>query len=67
MKLSGPVLGDEQVLDVELDRNTELLPVREGHCPPTWDRDHLRDSSHPPNADLPKEADHFVPGKFTLL
>ena len=24
----NPVLGDEQVLDVELDRHTELLPIR---------------------------------------
>lgn len=26
----NPVLGDEQVLDVELDRHTELLPIRRG-------------------------------------
>lgn len=25
-----PVLGDEQVLDVELDRHTELMPTRRG-------------------------------------
>ena len=26
--LVNPVLGDEQLLDVELDRHTELLPIR---------------------------------------
>lgn len=26
----NPVLGDEQILDVELDRHTELLPIRSG-------------------------------------
>lgn len=25
-----PVLGDEQVLDIELDRHTELMPIRRG-------------------------------------
>jgi hypothetical protein len=29
----NPVLGDEQVLDVELDRHTELLPVRRNYGP----------------------------------
>ncbi|KAI0335802.1 hypothetical protein GY45DRAFT_1316533, partial [Cubamyces sp. BRFM 1775] len=28
MQYANPVLGDEQVFDVELDRSTELLPVR---------------------------------------
>ena len=26
----NPVLGDEQILDVELDKHTELLPIRPG-------------------------------------
>ena len=28
MHYANPILGDEQVFDVELDRSTELLPVR---------------------------------------
>ena len=28
MQYANPVLGDEQVFDVELDRSTELLPIR---------------------------------------
>jgi hypothetical protein len=32
------VLGDEQVLDVELDRNTELLPVNLDFVPPSWEK-----------------------------
>lgn len=28
-----PVLGDEQVLDVELDRHTQLMPIRRGTAP----------------------------------
>jgi hypothetical protein len=44
------VLGDEQVLDVELDRNTELLPVNLDFLPPSWDKiahpdDRMRDDA----------------------
>ena len=31
--LVNPVLGEEQVLDVELDRHTELLPIRRNNDP----------------------------------
>ena len=31
--LVNPVLGDEQLLDVELDRHTELLPIRRSDDP----------------------------------
>lgn len=32
----NPVLGDEQILDVELDRGTELLPLRENNTHLKW-------------------------------
>ncbi|OBZ68771.1 hypothetical protein A0H81_11328 [Grifola frondosa] len=35
--VSHPVLGDEQVFDVELDRNMEFLPAREDSRPVTWE------------------------------
>ncbi|KZT11963.1 uncharacterized protein LAESUDRAFT_160608 [Laetiporus sulphureus 93-53] len=34
--LGNPVLGDEQVFDVELDKTTPLLPVREDARKVTW-------------------------------
>ncbi|OCH91897.1 hypothetical protein OBBRIDRAFT_774513 [Obba rivulosa] len=37
MHTGYPVLGEEQVLDIELDRNTELLPVRDTGKVVTWD------------------------------
>ena len=37
-----PVLGDEQVLDVELDRHTMFLPVNElTQGPDPWDLHHV--------------------------
>ncbi len=36
MQHSSAVLGDEQVFDVELDRHTELLPVREDAREVSW-------------------------------
>ncbi|KAH9942886.1 hypothetical protein B0H21DRAFT_823826 [Amylocystis lapponica] len=35
--LTHPVVGDEQVFDVELDRNTELVPARADVYTVTWD------------------------------
>ena len=35
--LNTPVIGDEQVFDVELDRNTELFTNREDRHPTSWD------------------------------
>ncbi|KAI0632214.1 hypothetical protein C8Q77DRAFT_1158877 [Trametes polyzona] len=35
MHYANPVLGDDQVFDVELDRNTELLPARDDVTEPT--------------------------------
>ena len=37
LHLSTPVLGDEQVFDVELDRNTLFLPIREDQRVVSWD------------------------------
>lgn len=34
---STGVLGDEQVFDIELDRYTELFPIREDRNIVTWD------------------------------
>ena len=36
-KIAHPVLGDEQILDVELDRNTELSPVNLAYTPRSWE------------------------------
>ncbi|KAI0927055.1 hypothetical protein AcV5_007694 [Taiwanofungus camphoratus] len=44
--VAHPVIGDEQVFDVELDRNTELLPVREDRRKITWDDGQLADKVH---------------------
>lgn len=38
------MLGDEQVFDVELDRNTQLLPVRADVRKLTWKDEDLRDN-----------------------
>ena len=38
MHLFTPVLGDEQVFDVELDRNTVFLPFREDQRVVSWDQ-----------------------------
>lgn len=38
MYLTTAVLGDEQVFDVELDRNTVFLPVREDRRVVSWDQ-----------------------------
>ncbi|TFY54519.1 hypothetical protein EVG20_g9669, partial [Dentipellis fragilis] len=41
LKSASPAVGDEQVLDVELDRTTELLPPRpaaNGLAPALWER-----------------------------
>ena len=35
--LNTPVIGDEQIFDVELDRHTELFTNREGRHPTSWD------------------------------
>ncbi|KAL4251232.1 hypothetical protein ABKN59_006315 [Abortiporus biennis] len=39
LHLSTPVAGDEQVFDVELDRNTEFLPIRPDAREVNWDVD----------------------------
>lgn len=38
MKASTSQLGDEQVLDVELDKRTELMPARTEYEEFRWDR-----------------------------
>ena len=37
MQYTTPQLGEEQVFDVELDRRTELLPVREDVREVSWE------------------------------
>lgn len=32
-----PTLGEEQVIDIELDRNTQLLSETAVTAPPSWD------------------------------
>jgi hypothetical protein len=39
LRAANPVLGDEQVVDVELDRNTTLYPIRKNHRQPAWELD----------------------------
>lgn len=39
MHLTSGALGDEQLFDIELDRYTQLLPMRENRIPSTWDSD----------------------------
>lgn len=48
MHLSTPVVGDEQVFDVELDRNTELFTNREERRSISWD---IADNDHPISGD----------------
>jgi hypothetical protein len=41
LQVGAPVLGDEQVLDVELDRHTVFLPMaKHTHGSDPWDLDH---------------------------
>ena len=44
LHLGHPVLGDEQVFDVELDRNTQLLPVREDVRKLSWKDEDVGDN-----------------------
>lgn len=55
LRAGAPVLGDEQVLDVELDRQTAFLPVDEPtHGPDPWDLRHGSSRAHAePAAVLP--------------
>lgn len=51
-------MGDQQVIDVELDRNTDLGPITHDYRPPSWEGD-----SSPANvvseskAELPENAE----------
>ncbi|KAH9841474.1 uncharacterized protein C8Q71DRAFT_884337 [Rhodofomes roseus] len=45
MHLGHPVLGDEQVFDVELDRNTQLMPVRQDVRKLTWKDEDVGDTT----------------------
>lgn len=46
LRLAHAILGDEQVFDVELDRNTELLPLRGDTRKVGWhDDDHEHSTS----------------------
>ena len=44
LHLGHPVLGDEQVFDVELDRNTQLLPFRADVRKLTWKDEDVGDN-----------------------
>ncbi|KZT73877.1 hypothetical protein DAEQUDRAFT_721361 [Daedalea quercina L-15889] len=44
LHLGHPVLGDEQVSDVELDRNTQLLAVREDVRKLSWKDENVEDN-----------------------
>ncbi|KAI0720588.1 hypothetical protein C8T65DRAFT_293816 [Cerioporus squamosus] len=60
MHYSSAVQGEEQVLDVELDRNTDLLPVREDFKTPSWD-DELLASAPDVHAAVPGEQEEEEP------
>ncbi|KAI0754876.1 hypothetical protein C8Q80DRAFT_395020 [Daedaleopsis nitida] len=45
MLRASAVLGDEQVFDVELDRHTELLPVREDVRKVSWEDAHVPEAT----------------------
>ncbi|CCM01170.1 uncharacterized protein FIBRA_03218 [Fibroporia radiculosa] len=47
--LSHPVLGDKQIFDIELDRNTQLLPIREDVRKVTWKDEKVDEVSHAAN------------------
>jgi hypothetical protein len=57
--LVNPVLGEEQVLDVELDRHTELLPTRrtEGSDPQKSKKDESAKSAEKSTAIVQSEPD----------
>ena len=57
-------MGDEQVLDVELDRNTEFLSATEENCSHNWVGDLLR-GNYTSIASL-KAADQFIPSKLLV-
>lgn len=40
------MLGDDQVFDVELDRHTELLPVREDVRKVSWENAYIPEPAH---------------------
>jgi hypothetical protein len=64
VKATHPISGDEQVLDVELDRNTEFLPIAEENYSHNWVGDLLR-GNHTSIASL-KVAGQFIPGKLLI-
>ncbi|KAI0070446.1 hypothetical protein K474DRAFT_1776796 [Panus rudis PR-1116 ss-1] len=53
LHVGGSVLGDQQVLDIELDRRTEPLPIREELRKVTWDweEDPIDDGSQGPDGE----------------
>jgi hypothetical protein len=60
------VLGEEQVLDVELDRKTELLPVKDNKISRRWETQrHKPARSKTVEADAKEEGEspcflHFI-------
>ncbi|KAL6302839.1 hypothetical protein BKA93DRAFT_379999 [Sparassis latifolia] len=56
LHLAHPVVGDEQVFDVELDRNTELRPVREDLGAIPWDDDHSAGKARSKSTDEKAES-----------
>ncbi|KZP05008.1 hypothetical protein FIBSPDRAFT_967656 [Athelia psychrophila] len=60
-----PVLGDEQVLDIELDRHTELMPIRRGPAS-TKHKSERSTADHPSPATL-KEDEPYYEAKLRSL
>lgn len=56
-KASTPALGEEQVLDVELNRHMEFLPQRTNRLPTRWDDAEIqrKKASQVPVAPEPRE------------
>ncbi|EGN93831.1 hypothetical protein SERLA73DRAFT_78206 [Serpula lacrymans var. lacrymans S7.3] len=65
-KSTSAVLGEEQVLDIELDRHTQLLPVRTDLKLPTLQRESTKREATPPNASSSK-ADDTAKGYAAVL
>ena len=59
--LSSAVVGDEQFFDVELDRNTDFLPIPEGGPPPTDLLDFASEDTTTDNDDSNEKADPGQP------
>ncbi|KDQ50500.1 hypothetical protein JAAARDRAFT_51235 [Jaapia argillacea MUCL 33604] len=64
-KMATPQLGDEQLLDVELDRNIELLPLRDDTRVITWEGEERNIVANNPSSSSQEEE--AVPGYVKIL